>query len=274
MEFGLVDFNMHIPRLAIAGGLLAAACFLWSPAFSQNSTNQTSEVDFANAHVRRLIGMAVENHDGARLGLIRDLVVDFHTGKITYAIVSTSGFLGVRPQLRAVPPQALSTATVKARTVALDISKIRWTDAPQFKKKDLQALAERTQEVLIYGYYGVPVPAQKASKSAAQRPKGQLQFATAVMGAKVAGRDSNSLGKISDLLLDLTAQRPAMAVISAAEPPAKKKNYAVSLRSLSLASPGQITMDATPGMFEKAEAFTPQMWISASTTEKTIYRCE
>ncbi len=227
-------------------------------------------MDLANSRVRRLIGMTVENRDGAKLGVVRDFVVDFYTGKISYAILSSAGILGLRAQLTAVPPQALSTATVKARTLAIDIGKIRWGEAPRFKKKELQHLGDRTQEVLIYQFYNLPVPSSTTTHGGPARPKGELQFATAVMGDKLIDRDNQSIGSVSDLLLNLAEERPVMAIVVNS----KKQTYAAPLRSISLAGKDRLKLDATPAMFAQAQMLTPKAWQLSGARENTIYRYE
>lgn len=259
---------MKIHRMTALAALVAAICLFPWPAFSQTQPVEYAASDLANARVRRLIGMSVENRDGARLGAIRDFIVDFHTGRINYALLSTAGILGLRAQLTVVPVQALSTATVKQRTLALDISKARWNDAPRFHKKELQLLAERTREVQLLEFYGLAVPARDAS-----RPKGQLQFATAVMGARLIGRDGASLGKISGLLLDLAEKCPAMAVVTA-EPLAKKQTYALPLKSLEWVAADKFKLDATLGIFGQARMLTPKSWQSAGADGNRVYRYE
>ncbi len=213
--------------------------------------------------------MAVENRDGAKLGTIRDFVVDFHTGRIDYAILSAANVLGLHAQLTAVPVLALSTATVKQRTLALDIGKVRWNEAPRFHKKDLQLFAERTKEVELFQFYNLPVPAKEGSG----RSNGQFQFATAVTGAKLIGRDGAALGKISGLLLDLTGKCPAMAVITA-EPTANKQTYAMPLKSLGFMTSEKIKVDAPAGIFGEARMLTPKAWQTAGTDGNTVYRYE
>src|SRR5437773_8277766 len=77
-----------------------------------------------NDLVRHIIGMSVENQDGERLGRIKDFVADTQSGQVRYAIVSTGGILlGVGSHLKVLPARALSMATAKKDTVALELSK-------------------------------------------------------------------------------------------------------------------------------------------------------
>lgn len=50
-----------------------------------------------------LQGQPVLDQEGSELGNVSELVIDMRTGCITYAVVSTGGFLGIGDQLFAVP---------------------------------------------------------------------------------------------------------------------------------------------------------------------------
>jgi len=266
----LLGFGMMTLRTRASTVLAAVICLSGAPGFSQPKPAKSPESEIASAQVRRFLGMAVENRNGAKLGVIKDFVVDFHTGRINYAILSSAGILGLRAQLTAVPVAALSTATVKQRTLALDISKVRWNDAPRFHKKDLQLLCERTQEVQLFQFYGLPVSAREAPA----RPRGQLQFATALMAAKIIGPEERIIGTVSGLLLDLTEQRPAMAVVTVGESAVKKQTYAVPVRLLAPTASDKFKLDATPAMFQQAPMLTPKIWQSAAGSGNAVYRCE
>jgi len=263
---------MKILKIASLIGCAGALCG-W-PGFSQVPASSGSGAEPVGARVRSLIGFAVENHDGARLGVIKDFVVDFHTGRINYAIISAAGILGLRPQLTAVPPQALSPATVKQRTLALDIGKARWKDAPRFHKKDLQLLSERTWEVQIYQFYHLPVPGSKPPRGGPALPKGGLELASATIGWTVLNQQGEVLGRLSEWLLDLSDQRPAMAIVGLTGRPPGKATYAIPLRGLKLAGSGQLVVNATRGMFEQARMFTPKSWPPMAGSTVTVLRFE
>jgi len=80
-----------------------------------------------------LIGMDVRNAQNEKLGEIKDLVVDLHSGKIGYAVLSVGGFLGIGDKYIAVPPGAFSVAPDQQRVV-LNADKARIQNAPGFAK--------------------------------------------------------------------------------------------------------------------------------------------
>ncbi len=53
-----------------------------------------------------LIGMEVQNPQKEKLGDVKDVVIDFNTGKISYVVLSHGGVLGIGEKLVAVPLNA------------------------------------------------------------------------------------------------------------------------------------------------------------------------
>jgi len=96
---------------------------------SATDTQAISKVNKASS----LIGMDVRNTQNEKLGEIKDLVVDLHTGKIAYAVLSVGGFLGIGDKYIAVPPGAFSVAPDQQRVV-LNADKARIQNAPGFAK--------------------------------------------------------------------------------------------------------------------------------------------
>jgi Uncharacterized conserved protein len=59
----------------------------------------------------KLIGMDVKNQQGEKLGDIKDVVIDFDGGKISYLVLSAGGTLGIGDKLLAVPVSAFACDT-------------------------------------------------------------------------------------------------------------------------------------------------------------------
>jgi len=100
-----------------------------STALSSEAQTPISKVNKATS----LIGMEVRNAQNEKLGEIKDLVVDLHSGKIGYAVLSVGGFLGIGDKYIAVPPGAFSVAPDQQRVV-LNADKARIQNAPGFAK--------------------------------------------------------------------------------------------------------------------------------------------
>ena len=114
-----------------------------------------------------VIGMKVEGPDGKKLGDIKDLVIDPMDGDIDYAVLDYGGFLGVGDKYFAVPWEALQLSE-DGKKVILDVTKKDLKQAPGFDKKHWPDLSSRQESIVIYEFYGVPIP-----DDGTQRPKGK-----------------------------------------------------------------------------------------------------
>ncbi len=104
-----------------------------------------------------LIGMKVEGTDGKKLGHIKDLVIDPIDGDIDYVVLDFGGFLGVYDKYFAVPWEVLGFSDDRKKML-LDVTKKDLKQAPGFDKKRWPDLSSRDQTVVIYEFYGVPMP--------------------------------------------------------------------------------------------------------------------
>lgn len=82
-----------------------------------------------------LIGMNVKNQQGEGLGEIKDLVLDLQSGKISYAVLSVGGFLGIRDKLIAIPPSVFTMDTTDNKLV-LNADKAKLQQAPGFARNN------------------------------------------------------------------------------------------------------------------------------------------
>ena len=100
-----------------------------------------------------LVGNDVFNRDSVDLGDIKEIMLDMRTGRVSYAVLSFGGFLGVGEKLFAVPWDALKLDTANKRFV-LDVKKDRLDSAPGFDKAHWPDMADVTWEKGIHAYYG------------------------------------------------------------------------------------------------------------------------
>src|SRR5450631_4094889 len=80
-----------------------------------------------------LIGNDVYNAAGESLGTIKEFMIDMSSGRISYAVLSFGGFLGMGDRLFAVPWQALQLDTANRR-FTLNVNRDKLKNAPGFDK--------------------------------------------------------------------------------------------------------------------------------------------
>jgi sporulation protein YlmC with PRC-barrel domain len=110
-----------------------------------------------------LVGNDVYNHKDEDLGDIKEIMLDMHTGRVVYAVLSFGGFLSMGEKLFAVPWEALTLDTLNKRFV-LNVEKDRLESAPGFENDDWPDMADPSWAQGIHAYYGTKpaVPALHA----------------------------------------------------------------------------------------------------------------
>ena len=101
-----------------------------------------------------LIGDPVVNRNGENLGKIEDLMIEPERSRVSYAVLSFGGFLGMGNKLFAVPLQAMELSRADKRFV-LDVDKERLKNAPGFDKDQWPDFADPAYGQKLYSYYGV-----------------------------------------------------------------------------------------------------------------------
>jgi hypothetical protein len=81
-------------------------------------------------------------------------------GDVDYAVLDYGGFLGVNDKYFAVPWEALKINDDRKKAL-LDVTKKDLKHAPGFDKKQWPDLATRDQTIVIYEFYGVPLPEEE-----------------------------------------------------------------------------------------------------------------
>lgn len=148
-------------------------------------------------------GTSVHNHSDEDLGHIKDLMIDVGAGFVRYAVLSYGGILGLGDKLFAVPWSALSVDT-DAKCLRLDESKDRLQDAPGFDKDDWPNFADPTFGSTVSSYYRQPVGGTNPT----------VLSSGSLIGDGVTNPEGEDLGKIQDLMIDLSHGRISYAVIS------------------------------------------------------------
>ena len=95
----------------------------------------------------------VKNAAGEDLGKVEDLMVDLHSGRIAYAVLSFGGFLKMGNKLFAVPWEALRIDTANKQFI-MNVDKHVLENAPGFDKDNWPDMADPTFGSAIYKHYG------------------------------------------------------------------------------------------------------------------------
>ena len=104
----------------------------------------------------RVVGTAVYDRDGTKLGTVDDLSIEKKSGKTVYAILSFGGFLGIGERYHPVPwPLLEYDVEREGYTVPLKPEALK--DAPNYDAAEIRLLGgadHRAYGDTIYGYYG------------------------------------------------------------------------------------------------------------------------
>jgi sporulation protein YlmC with PRC-barrel domain len=100
-----------------------------------------------------LAGDRVRNNAGEDLGKIEEIMIDIHSGRVAYAVLSFGGFLGMGNKLFAVPWHALAV-DLSNHEFVLDVSRETLENAPGFDKSDCPDMADPDWGAQIHRHYG------------------------------------------------------------------------------------------------------------------------
>jgi len=240
----------------------------------------------ANHLARSLIGDLVENEDGQALGRVVNLALDTENGRVVYVVISSGSFLGIGRRLVPVPAGALSSATTKARTLAMAMSEDRWKAAPSLRSMGSTALSDDQElAAAIARFYHELEPSQPGGANLAPTgdwPDGNhprdpdsraLRWATALTGEEVVSRRGESLGKTRDLLVDLSGRKENYVILATHKLSGGAGLFAVPFRRLHF-TPGKLVMDGNQTLFERARWLDAREWEEHRAPVDEIYRIQ
>jgi len=107
-----------------------------------------------------LIGNDVYNLQDEDLGNIKEIMLDVRAGRISYAVLSYGGMMGLGDKLFAVPWDALTLDTEHKR-FTLDVAKDRMDIAPGFDKDSWPNMSNQEWAKEVHNYYGTTPPADR-----------------------------------------------------------------------------------------------------------------
>jgi hypothetical protein len=103
---------------------------------------------------RRVEGTPVYNRAGDKLGTIHSVMIEKLSGQVAYALMSFGGFLGVGGKVHPVPWAMLDYDPDRDGYV-VDLTREKLEEAPAFRLDEADRPRERSEDELVYSYYGV-----------------------------------------------------------------------------------------------------------------------
>jgi sporulation protein YlmC with PRC-barrel domain len=131
-----------VTLLAVFGFLLTVEA-LAQPAPSPGTTREpgmtrpSAPTTMGEVYASKLIGASVKNAQGENLGKIDELVIDPSEARITAAVISVGGVLGLGAKLVAIPWNKVTMGSGADRdTVVVAMGKEELEKAPNWEKTD------------------------------------------------------------------------------------------------------------------------------------------
>ena len=102
-----------------------------------------------------LIGMPVRDAMGKRVGAIKDVVMDWTTGRMLFAVLDPRGISGARDRYIAIIPGALTRSDAGGYLIA-NVPKDFLANAPSFDRTQWPGPADQEFVTAVYNYYSHP----------------------------------------------------------------------------------------------------------------------
>jgi sporulation protein YlmC with PRC-barrel domain len=100
-----------------------------------------------------IVGKNVANPEGDSLGTIKDIVIEPHTFKVAYVVVSFGGFFRMSGKLFAMPFGLFKYDVDKSEYI-LDLPKEKLERAPGFDPEHWPAMSDEKWHRDVFQYYG------------------------------------------------------------------------------------------------------------------------
>ena len=202
------------------------------------------------AKANKIIGMEVADPQEHQLGKVKDLAIDMQAGRIAEVIVGTGGFIGVDKKMIAVPPESFVFANAGKELKLNDAAAFKI--APVFKMSQWQEatsaakVADACQRFQVAPYHG----------------SGPLERADKILGLTAKNPQSEHLGKVENLVVDLSAGRVVEVIIASGGFLGIKDELSAVPPQAFRFDPGRnlLTLDTTREALKNAPHFKPADW--------------
>lgn len=106
----------------------------------------------------KLNGDDVYNPKGEKMGSIKEIMLDIHSGKVAYAVMSFGGFLSMGEKLFAVPWSALKV-DLNNKSFTFDVSEEQLKNAPGFDSDHWPDMADQAWAKTVNTHYATQLSA-------------------------------------------------------------------------------------------------------------------
>ena len=105
----------------------------------------------------KIEGTAVYGADQNKIGSVQRVMIDKSSGKVSYAVVSFGGFLGMGEDYYPMPWASL-TYDANLGGYRTTVTEASLKGAPKFSRNSDYDWQDRTKDRTIFGHYGLPLP--------------------------------------------------------------------------------------------------------------------
>lgn len=116
-------------------------------------TDKTSETHNLISS-EKVDGTAVYGRDGEHIGSVKSLMIEKRGGRVTDAVVSVGGFLGLGEKYHSLPWSTLKYDT-DVDGYRLDVTEDQLRSGPTFDNANRDTALDRGYQARVYSHYGV-----------------------------------------------------------------------------------------------------------------------
>ena len=188
--------------------------------YGQRSGEQKISQQVELRRASKCFGAEIRGSDNEKLGDIKDFAIDSQAGKAKFAIISTGGVAGVGDTVRAVPFKALRFTT-ESEPIRLNIAKATFDQAPTLDENAWDRLSTPEFSSNLNKLYNIQTDVDadamrdrpRTDRDAHAAAGGRFLKCTDVVGMNVDNAESEDLGEVNDVMLNIRNGQVAYAVL-------------------------------------------------------------
>lgn len=208
----------------------------------------------------QVIGMNIQNMQDEKIGAVEDLVLDLPSRRVSAVVISSGGFLGIADELSLVPPSALKL-NAEGDAFSANITKDQLTNAPRFQGTDYPDLNDPKYMMSVYKAYNAESYLESISPDdVADDSIRRVVRATELIGLTVKNRQDDSIGDISEIVLNSSHDRISSFVVSSGGFLGIADTLSVLPAEAITVTKEAVIVDATKESLEQSPRFTAETW--------------